>query len=140
MNLNGFYRFFSGRNGIDPMFYILAALQLLLIFIGSIARILSFGVLYYICSFAQLALLAFMLFRVFSKDLSARAGENAWMLRTVGKITNAFSKRRSSGGRSRSDRIVVICPSCSANIRVKNERGRHGLNCPRCGTHFEINI
>ncbi len=144
MDFNRLYQFFSGRNGIDFTFYALAVMQLALIFIGFIARIFALSTLYLICQLIILALMAFMIFRIFSKNLPARSRENQWMIRTFGRIKNVFSKikfKKSKPTYSYSDdRVVVVCPSCGANIRVKNIRGSHGLNCPKCGRHFDVHL
>lgn len=38
------------------------------------------------------------------------------------------------------EHFICECIYCRQRIRVKNIKGIHGLNCPKCRTHFDVKI
>ena len=32
------------------------------------------------------------------------------------------------------------CPACKAQLRVKNQKGEHGVRCPKCRYEFKVKI
>lgn len=83
-----------------------------------------------------LALLIYLYFRIFSKNISKRYAENQKYLRFRDKIL-----RRSHGaGQSRAERKmyhIYKCPGCGQKIRIPRGKGRIMVRCPKCGSEFE---
>lgn len=88
---------------------------------------------------AALAVAAFSVFRVFSKNLAARTKENEVFSRILlapvrgarRLLRRLFPDRR---------HVFVRCPSCSAKLRFKKVRGSFAVTCPRCQTRFPVKI
>lgn len=87
----------------------------------------------------DLALLIIAVIRFLSKNIDARSRENIKFRTVWGKISGwfKFQNRRFRDGQTHR---YYHCPSCKAQLRVKNIKGKHTIRCPRCGTQFEKKI
>ena len=138
-------RFMSGRNGMDALnrtlFWTYMILYVLNLFLKS-------SVIALICTFAAV----YMLFRSFSRNLTARRSENMkfWSLRT--KFLNACSrvgllrslgkywKRLKSRIRNIGTKRYRVCPHCKAELCLPRRKGQHQVRCPRCTREFAVKI
>ncbi|MDE6956927.1 MAG: zinc-ribbon domain-containing protein [Lachnospiraceae bacterium] len=123
-----FMRFMYGRYGIDTLgkYMIGAALVTIVfsnIFDSSVFAMLSWG----------LIILAY--FRMFSRDIYKRSGENQTFLNKTFKMRrwlavqkNMFSQRKTHH--------IYHCPGCRQKIRVPKGKGRIEIRCPKCNTTF----
>ena len=123
-----FYRFMSGRNGVDDLARVHSWIVLALLLIGLVTRIGLFSIL-------ALAMIIYMYFRVFSKNTVKRSEENQKYLnfrynRTVS--WNRFKKRMSQ---SRDYRFFK-CPLCKQEVRVPRGHGKIEITCPKCREKF----
>ena len=125
----GLFRFMQGRHGPDNlcMFTLIAGLVCSLL-----SMILGFPLL----SFAGVALYAYTLFRMLSRNNDARIAENRkYIALTSGWKTKSvqFAKRL----RNRKDYRYFKCPNCKVLLRLKRGCGEKEITCVRCGHQFK---
>lgn len=80
-------------------------------------------------------ILAFSIFRTFSRNIEARTRERNWYLRIRNKVSGFFriQKRKIREG----DKYrFFTCPDCRTTIRVPKGHGRIEITCPRCRKKF----
>jgi len=123
-----FYRFMSGRNGVDELSRMLSWLVLILLLLGIFTRVGWFTLL-------AVAVMVYMYFRMFSKNTARRYEENQKYVnfrynRTVS--WNRFKKRLSQ---SRDYRFFK-CPDCKQQVRVPRGHGKIEITCPKCRGNF----
>lgn len=129
-------RFFSGRYGIDSLYYALFIFYLVLwtvlLFIRPLpVRLALYGV--------QAIVLFFMLYRVLSKNIYKRRRENDAFLKIWRPVKGFFilTKNRIrdiKGFRYRK------CPHCKAMLRLPKRKGEHSVICPRCKKRFMAKV
>ena len=124
-------RFMAGRNGNDQLnlfLYALGAILLLAAMIvgGDVGRGL------YI---ALLALLAYIYFRAFSRNLPRRREENGKYLRLRYRLAAALKVRKEKWVQ-RKDYKFFTCPSCKTTLRVPRGHGKIKIVCRKCGNSF----
>lgn len=124
--------FFSGRNGADELTRLLSVVLALLIVLSAFAG----DGIKDILSVFTLALALYIIFRMFSKNLSARQAENAAYLRRKQKVKTDMELRRDMW-RQRKEYKFFKCPSCKAVLRVPRGKGKIRIVCKKCGTAFE---
>ena len=134
---NSLARFMYGRNGMDQLNMALlwscVGLMLISSLVGGIsdAAAVVGAVIYYL----GMALWVISIFRMFSKNLEKRRGENGEWLRLWWKIK--------SGVKSRKNRVTdkehkyFTCKQCKAVCRVPVGKGKVVITCPRCGSRIE---
>ncbi len=124
--------FLSGRNGIDAICYLLlglyAVISLVNCFINSLSLWL-FGI----------ALILYMWFRVFSRNIYKRRMENEKFMAFWRKLARWFKQKRRAF-KERKDYAFRKCPSCKSVLRLPRVKGKHCTKCPRCHTAFEVEI
>lgn len=126
--MNWFRNFMIGRYGLDKLNIALLVLSIILTFISSIA---DSNILLYI-SYVPLI---WCMFRMFSRNTTARAKESYKFLEyynpTVKWIKNQY--------------LVVIgtkthkyfkCPNCNQMVKVPKGKGKISITCPKCYTKF----
>ena len=121
----------AGRNGNDQFnrFLLVAELVLLLLstFIGGGAgRVLNFVVI---------AVLAYIYFRMFSRNVYKRQDENGKYLRLKYKLTGKLRMWKERWVQ-RKDYKFFNCPSCKAVMRIPRGRGKVKIVCRKCGNSF----
>ena len=129
---NFFYRLFAGRYGIDGLSRVLLIAALVLLVVDVFIR----GVAKVIVWLLVLALLLYCYFRMFSRNISARARENARYEKFKQKLKFAFASRRDRF-RQRKEYRFFRCPSCKVLLRVPRGRGKLVVTCRKCGARFE---
>ena len=121
-------RFMMGRNGTDDLNRFLMIVWIILWVIelftkNGILSILSF------------ALLIYLYFRMFSRNLSKRYRENVAYLNMKNKITSKFRSKKSEM-QQRKTHHIYKCPTCKQKIRIPRGKGRICITCPKCKTEF----
>ena len=126
-----FARFMAGRNGNDQLKIFLLIVDLILMLLSSILSISIGGVLYPIV----IALLVYVYFRMFSRNVYKRREENGKYMRLKYKAAaelRLFKERWIQ----RKYYKFFTCPSCRASLRVPRHRGKIKIVCRKCGTSF----
>ena len=124
-------RFMSGRYGPDVLFYVLFVLSAVLAFINIIVRS-------WILQVAVYLIMAFAIFRAFSRNYAARSRENRAAEAAVRKIRNKINLRRQR--KADYTHIYKKCPYCRAVLRLPRKKGRHTTVCPKCGKSFSVRV
>ena len=121
----------AGRNCNDQLNVFLLIVDLILMLLSSIFSKSIGGVLYPIV----IALLVYVYFRMFSRNVYKRREENGKYMRLKYKAAaelRLFKERWIQ----RKDYKFFTCPSCRASLRVPRHRGKIKIVCRKCGTSF----
>ena len=129
-------RFMAGRYGVDPLGRFLSVGACAVLLLGLLLRGVGEGALTRLLGTLALCAVAWCYFRVFSKNISRRAGENQRYLALKTKVLcwlhlqkDCFDQRR--------DYSFYRCPGCHQMVRVPKRKGRIRITCPKCGFAFE---
>ena len=118
--------------GLDALTVIITVFCLIIsfvnIFVGSILLYLF-----------QTCLLIYMLFRLFSKNISKRQQEN----KVFADFFNAIKASKRLRQRIKSEKNTHVfkkCPHCKVVLRLPRKPGAHTVKCPRCGESFKVTV
>ena len=125
-------RFFSGRYGVDTLYYFLFVLALLCSLLSMLTDSLWWDAL-------ALALLAYAFFRAMSRNISKREKENRLFRGFFARLATPFS-RLYARMRFRKTHVFRRCPFCKNHLRLPRKKGHHTVRCPRCQGRFDTNI
>lgn len=127
-------RFMYGRNGWDQLNQALFWGYLFVWVAELVFRLLRQGLAVRVCEAVLFALMVFILFRTFSKNLYRRRTENQrWVSWYCGL------KNRSAGARARhADKAhkYFTCKQCRTICRVPAGKGKIVITCPKCGSQI----
>ena len=148
--MNFMYRlanFMRGRRGWDQFSFFLMIFSFAVEILG---RILRNPWVYYV----GLAIFAYAIFRMLSRNIYKREAENRKYL----EITNRFRNRRyfrqqkkqgtytytqsqqsRNGAYGTTVYAYYYCPACKQQVRIPAGKGRVNVTCPRCGEKFPAN-
>ena len=121
----------ADRNGNDQLNIFLLIVDLILMLLSSIFSKSIGGVLYPIV----IALLVYVYFRMFSRNVYKRREENGKYMRLKYKAAAEFRLFKERWIQ-RKDYKFFTCPSCRASLRVPRHRGKIKIVCRKCGTSF----
>ena len=133
---NALSRFMYGRNGVDQLnLALLWAYILLWIPQTVLVLALRLEILDILFDLVRLAVVVFMFYRIFSRDLSRRRSENQ-------RFLNWWWRRKSSfqGARARhADKThkYFTCKNCKTICRVPVGKGKIVITCPKCGAKIQ---
>ncbi len=125
-------RFMYGRYGVDSLYKGLLFLYLAFVILNMVFESFVFRILMSIT-------LVYLIFRMLSKNHSARAKENQIYLKMTSPIKRFF-KINTLRIKDIKTRRYRICPHCKASVRLPIKKGRHNVNCPKCSRSFTVNI
>ncbi|MBQ8474987.1 MAG: hypothetical protein IJ499_04935 [Clostridia bacterium] len=128
-------RFMWGRYGIDGLYYGLFVTYLILWAVQYVFY--SYRWLKGIASLLGLAVLVFMVFRVFSKNIPRRRKENEVFMRFWVKLKNFFVLQKNKI-RDFKSFTYKKCPHCKAVLRLPRKKGTHSVVCPKCRERFSV--
>ena len=132
---NALYRFMYGRNGMDQLNRAMLIAYLVLWFVQLIvAAVLKSDLITSICSALMWALMVFIIFRMFSRNLYKRREENQKWMSWWWKLRND-----QAGARARhadKDHKYFTCKNCKAICRVPAGKGKIIITCPKCGAQI----
>ena len=111
--------FMIGRNGSDELSQAVVVEGIVFYFIYIFTRAGVFNVI-------STAALVYALFRVFSKNVSARAQENREFQKYI-----QFAKMK---WELRKTHKVFLCKNCGKIVRVPKGKGKIEVTCPACRT------
>ncbi len=128
-------RFLYGRYGVDKLGYAILIFSMILSLASSLSAAFypAASTVMYVVSYG---LLIWMLFRMLSKNRTARALENSKFLGFWKKIKKWFKLQYNRIRDIRTHRYFS-CPSCKNNLRVPKGRGEITITCPVCKTKFD---
>ena len=119
-----------GRYGVDQLNRFLLVVTMVLIIIDMFTRSR-------ILHFVTLILLIYTYSRMFSRNISARMGENQRFMQLVGRFRGGRSSGGYGFGRSRDpEHKILRCPVCGEKLRVPRNAGKIRIKCPHCGEQF----
>ena len=133
---NALSRFMYGRNGVDQLnLALLWAYILLWIPQTVLVLALRLEILDILFDLVRLAVVVFMFYRIFSRDLSRRRSENQ-------RFLNWWWRRKSSfqGAQARhADKThkYFTCKNCKTICRVPVGNGKIVITCPKCGAQIQ---
>ena len=132
---SAFARFMYGRNGWDQLNQGLFWVYLALWVVEMVFSFMKWGLAVRICEALLFALMVFIFFRVFSRNLSKRRTENQ-------KWVNWYCgvKNRNAGARARhadKEHKYFTCKSCKTICRVPAGKGKIIITCPKCGAQIQ---
>lgn len=127
-----FARFMAGRNGNDQLNLFLLGVAVVLAVISAFFRSGGFGSF---LSVAVLALLAYVYFRMLSRNVYKRREENGKFMRFRYDMEGRLRAAKERWVQ-RKDYKFFSCPSCHTNLRVPRGKGRIKIVCRKCGTSF----
>ena len=122
----------AGRNGNDQFNMFMLVAGLVLILVSSFFKKTVIGG---IMTIAVLAMLGFCYFRMLSRNVYKRAGENAAYLRKKEAVLKFFRCQKERWVQ-RKDYRFFNCPKCRAMLRVPRGRGKIKIMCRKCGNSF----
>lgn len=117
-----------GRYGSDQLSFLILTIGIILVIIGSFTQSS-------IISLFVLILLAISLFRMFSKNFSARSRENEAFLKIWYRIKNLFYREKLKLQNKKTYKFFG-CPGCKKTLRIPKGKGKIYITCPKCGERF----
>lgn len=128
--------FMQGRYGFDALSGFLLALSLTIwtanIFVWN--RLAS-----WILFLVEAGLIALVVLRALSRNITMRSLENRRFKKVFDPVKN-WVLFRFKKFRERKEYKYLKCPFCKAQLRVKNQKGEHGVRCPKCRGEFRVKI
>ena len=128
--------FMQGRYGMDALNGFILALAgvcwLANIFVWAfVPSMILWGV--------EMALLVLAVLRMLSRNINMRALENRRFQKIYTPVKE-WVQLQIRKFRERKDYKYLKCPTCKAQLRVRNQKGDHGVRCPKCRTEFRVKI
>ncbi len=120
-------RFMQGRYGNDRLNQFLMIAALVCMVLSMFGPDIFYGI--------AIALMIYAYYRMFSRKIYQRAGENQWFLVKEQKVKSWFRSQKKAINQSKTHHIYK-CPGCKQKIRVPRGRGRIEIRCQKCGTKF----
>ena len=131
---NKLLKFMSGRYGIDQLYRFLLLNAVVCILISTLlSDHSSAGVLFNIAAFA---LLAWAVFRIFSRNIEKRYLENLHYMEQVSAMQRKIHMRKVMHHQRKNFKFFV-CPTCKTNLRVPKGKGKVNITCCKCGNRFQ---
>ena len=122
--------FMMGRNGPDSLARTFLWAGIILTFIEAFTGVGIFSLL-------GLACLLYSLFRCFSRNIPARARENAAFLSKTSGIRTAW-RRFNARWDERKTKKFIKCPQCRQSLSVPKGKGKLRVTCPKCHNKFDV--
>lgn len=93
----------------------------------------------YVFSLISLISVGYLMFRMFSRNISGRRRENECFVRFLRSISGFF-KYNFRKIKDITKARYRKCPHCSATLRLPVKRGEHTVVCPACKQKFAVKI
>ena len=123
------YRFMQGRYGTDDFYKFL-------FWVALIGIVINWFFKSQLLSFAVTLILAYAMYRVLSKNHSARYAENQRYLQAKAKIRYWFDQQKKLM-EERKYHHIYTCPKCRQKIRIPKGKGKIMIRCPKCHHEFQ---
>ncbi len=134
-------QFLIGRYGGDGLNTVLSIISFVSFLAGMIIASAAGGsltgvILGWVFYIVAMGLIALVVFRTFSKNLTARRAEYEWYRsHIVAPITKKRNERRTRKAQA-ATHCFFKCPSCRQTVRVPKGKGTIKITCPKCGNTF----
>lgn len=122
------YRFMQGRYGVDQLYRFIFFLAIVLMLINNFLKNPMLNLVIY-------ALLILDIFRMLSKNHSARYAENQKYLQLTARFRYRLDQQKKLW-QERKYHHIYTCPKCKQKIRIPKGKGNIMVRCPKC--HFEF--
>ena len=123
------YRFMQGRYGTDDFYKFL-------FWVALIGIVINWFFKSQLLSFAVTLILVYAMYRVLSKNHSARYAENQRYLQATAKIRYWFDQQKKLI-EERKYHHIYTCPKCRQKIRIPKGKGKIMIRCPKCHHEFQ---
>ena len=120
-------RFMQGRYGVDQFNRFLMIVSMVLLVVS------MFGA--DVCYLLAIVIMVYAYYRMFSKQIYKRSGENQKYLQYEWKVKGWFGKKKNEF-QQRKTHHIYKCPNCKQKIRVPKGRGRIAITCRKCHHEF----
>ena len=130
---NAIARFMYGRNGMDQLNLVLMWVVLILDVVTMLVQ-RNHAAVSMVLYWLSMAGWVYVLFRMFSKNLSKRRGENQKFVNWVWRMrsSRAGAKERHAD----KDHKYFTCKNCKTICRVPVGKGKIIITCPKCGAQI----
>ena len=118
----------QGRYGTDDFYKFL-------FWVALIGIVINWFFKSQLLSFAVTLILVYAMYRVLSKNHSARYAENQRYLQATAKIRYWFDQQKKLM-EERKYHHIYTCPKCRQKIRIPKGKGKIMIRCPKC--HYEF--
>ena len=125
-------RFMRNRYGGDQLGLVIVSLSL-------VCTIITWLTHWRWLSVVSLAALAFELWRMYSRDIPARARENQAYL-DITEQPRSWIRRQRGKWANRKVKAYVRCPHCHAEFALPKGKGKLRATCPKCGKKSEHTV
>ena len=122
------YRFMQGRYGTDDFYKFL-------FWVALIGLVLNWFFKSQALSLVVTLILVYAMYRVLSKNHSARYAENQKYLQVTAKFRYWFDQQKKLM-EERKYHHIYTCPKCRQKIRIPKGKGKVMIRCPKC--HYEF--
>lgn len=120
--------FMRGRYGLDQLNIFIAGFIVFLMLLNLFLRNPVVSVLGF-------ALIVYLYFRMFSRNITKRSDENTLYLKKTWKIRMRLRKEKGYM-QLRKTHHIYHCPSCRQKIKIPRGRGKISITCPKCSKQF----
>lgn len=129
-----FIKFMEGRYGVDSFARFTMGVALACIVLSIFFR--SGSTVGALLNTIGLAAIIYTYFRMLSRNISKRYGENQKYLSMTAKVRQRFNREKNMM-QQRKTHHIYTCPNCGQKIRIPREGGRKvEIDCPKCHTKF----
>ena len=119
----------QGRYGTDDFYKFL-------FWVALIGIVINWFFKSQLLSFAVTLILVYAIYRVLSKNHSARYAENQRYLQATAKIRYWFDQQKKLM-EERKYHHIYTCPKCRQKIRIPKGKGKIMIRCPKCHHEFQ---
>ena len=116
------YRFMQGRYGVDQLYRFIFFLAIVLMLINNFLKNPMLNLVIY-------ALLILDIFRMLSKNHSARYAENQKYLQLTARFRYRLDQQKKLW-QERKYHHIYTCPKCKQKIRIPKGKGKIMVRCP----------
>ncbi len=132
---NRFMKFMYGRYGIDELGKDMLIAAIAVSVIGMIFNLFSLKIVALALNAVNIVLIAFIIYRAFSKNINRRVMENHAYLAKTQKMRTK-SKLYRTMFRERKQYRYIKCPGCKNYCRVPKGKGKIKITCRVCAKQF----
>lgn len=124
-----FYRFMQGRYGVDELYRFLFMVALVCVVLNWFFKSSMINAVIWV-------LLALAIYRMFSRNHSARYAENQKYLHATAKLRYQIDQQKKLF-QERKYHHIYTCPKCRQKIRIPKGKGKIMVRCPKCYHEFQ---